>query len=113
MLTYDVYTIYYHGKVSDYHECNYDGNSANLYYELYDFVSEHGEWDLVASYKDYDEAWRMWNDKWSKMAETKLDDDDNDFFSCTMMRFEKTERDENEEPLDSWDLDEEMNFLEM
>ena len=83
METYDVYEIYYTGKMSEYN----------------DVLNE-------------DEAHRMWNGKWSNMAETKINEYDNDFFSATAYVFERTIRNEGGEPIDSYDIDGSVFLLE-
>ena len=113
METYDVYEIYYHGKMSEYKDVlNEDEFGTNKAFFLIDYISECGDWDLVASYKNKDEAYRMWDRKWENMAETKIDEDDNDFFSATVYRFEKTIRNEDGEPEDSYDIDGSVFLLE-
>lgn len=92
MKTYDVYEIYYHGNIS---------NCKNK--DFREFVFEYGDWDLIATYTSEKEAHRMWRDKWSKMAETTVDEDG--FFTACMYSFEITVRDENEEPVDSTYID--------
>jgi len=94
MKTYDIYEIYYRGKISD---CENE--------DIQKYVFENGDWDLVKTYTDEKEAHRMWMGKWSKMAETKVDENNDEFFTSVMYNFETTERDENEEPVDSVYID--------
>ena len=113
MKTYDVYEIYYTGKMSEYNNVlDEDEFGTNKAFFLLDYICEHGDWDLVASYKNEDEAHRMWNGKWSNMAETKINEYDNDFFSATAYVFEKTIRNEGGEPIDSYDIDGSVFLLE-
>ena len=98
METYDIYEVYYHGKIDD----NIDmKNGVDLFY----FVRDNGDWDLVKTYNNEKSAYKMWDERWSKKAKTEIDEDDNNFFSATIYVFERTIRDENEEPIDSVDID--------
>lgn len=110
METYDVYEIYYHGKIFDYNNMlinngEYGRGSFSKY------VCDNGDWDLVASYNNLKEAYRMWEGKWARYAETKLDEYDYCFFTVIMYKLEKTIRDENEEPIESHDIAEAIAFL--
>ena len=97
METYDVYEISYCGKIND-----IDLSSG---YDIYDFVFENGEWDLAKSYTNKKVADKMWDEKWAKKAETKIDEDDAEFFSATIYVYETTIRNENGDPIDSYDID--------
>ena len=92
MKTYDVYEIYYRGNISN---CENEDFQENVF--------DEGDWDLVKTYTDEKEAYRMWRGKWSKMAKTTVDEDG--FFTAYMYSFEITERDENDEPVESVCID--------
>lgn len=92
MKTYDVYEIYYRGNISN---CENEDFQENVF--------DEGDWDLVKTYTDEKEAYRMWRNKWSKIAKTTVDEDG--FFTAYMYSFEITERDENDEPIESVCID--------
>lgn len=92
MKTYDVYEIYYRGNISN---CENEDFQENVF--------DEGDWDLVKTYTDEKEAYRMWRNKWSKMAKTTVDEDG--FFTAYVYSFEITERDENDEPIESVCID--------
>ena len=84
--------IYYRGNISN---CENEDFQENVF--------DEGDWDLVKTYTDEKEAYRMWRSKWSKMAKTTVDEDG--FFTAYMYSFEITERDENDEPIESVCID--------
>ena len=111
METYDVYEIYYRGKVADYKDMISDGNEGYCRGSFADYVYKNGDCDLVATYDSLKEAYRMWEGRWAKYAETKLDEYDYHIFTVVMYKLEKTIRDENEEPIESYNIAESIAFL--
>ena len=103
MVTYDIYEVYYHGKVSDYLE---SGNELDDAWGMNDYILEHGDWDSVFSTESKVEAWRKWSGTWSELAGIEVDECDSDIFSAVIYRFECSQRDENMDITDSWDIDE-------
>ena len=76
METYDIYEVYYHGKIDD----NIDmKNGIDLFY----FVRDNGDWDLVKTYNNEKSAYKMWDARWSKKAKTeKKAIKTEQFFAC-------------------------------
>ena len=56
METYDVYEIYYRGKVADYKDMISDGNEGYCRGSFADYVYKNGDCDLVATYDSLKEA---------------------------------------------------------
>lgn len=95
MTTYDIYETTYMG---------YMPNKDMTEEEVYELVLGNGEWDLVKTYTNEDEAWRMWDGTWSYDAYTEKDADDDILHYCVVV-MEKSERNDDEEIIDSCELD--------
>ena len=104
METYDIYEVYYHGKYEDYLKLMEIDEFERGALFLYNFVYEHGDWYAIATYDNKHDADMAW-DKWAEKAKTEFDEDDKDFFSAIIYVYERTIRDENEEPVNSFDID--------
>ena len=97
MITYDVYNVTYVDKKPI---CNLSRD------DIYKLVTENGYWDRVETFEDEYIAWAMWRNKWSDMAITEEDEENNDFLRYSIYIFERSERnDRTEEIKDSIELD--------
>lgn len=96
METYDIYEVYYHGKINELDLT--DG------FDIYYFVTDIGDWDLVDSYTNKEEADKAW-DKWAKNSSTEIDEDDKDFFASTVFVYEKSIRNAINEVMESQEID--------
>ena len=83
MITYDVYKVTYTGKKPI---CNLSRE------DVYKLVTENGYWDRVEIFEDEYIAWAMWRNKWSDMATTEEDEQNNDFLKYSVYIFERSER---------------------
>lgn len=92
MISYDIYNVTFMGKKPK------ESLSSE---EVYEIVTQNGYWDVAEYFEDESIAWLMWRNKWSDMAETIEDEDDNDFLRYSVYVFERSERNDNTEEIES------------
>ena len=92
MISYEIYNVTFVGKKPK------ESLSSE---EVYKIVTKNGDWDVTECFENESIAWHMWRNKWSDMAETIEDEDDDDFLRYSIYIFERSERNDDTEEIEN------------